>query len=716
MRRMSIRVASSVVSAVLLVGLFPVSASGVASVIESPTATPHPSPEVTSSPEVTPAPETPVASETAEPTPTDLPEPTPSDEPSPSPSVAPEDDVDYGHDGPTEPLTREQPVFGVRMLTSPSPQPVFRFPFAPGSRWGVSGSHADSDGIHRGAIDFAPLSSSDRAVRAVASGTVYRVTCGSGWFLGIDHGGGWASEYYHLTNAQSSLVGSWVEAGTYLGTAGQTLPCGGTPGNSAHVHLSILNTRTVVPSGKRQYVPVHGVQFDNYVHRDLSGAYNGVWRNLSGKVVVTARGVTCCLTARSRVGPTGGSTALDSNGNGIPDITEVTAWDTDLNDDGRPDLVAFKDKVWTSLNETDEFGSPAAAQGGFGTNNGWSNSTHLRMLADVNGDGRPDLVGFKNDGAWVALGNGKTFGAARKWSSSFGRQSGWDTTHRIRTVADVTGDGRADIIGFANGGVYVARSTGSGFAAPTYWTREMGLLDSAGGWTATRHPREIIDVTGDGLADIVGFGEDGVYVAANTGRGGFAALKKWTSSYSAKNGWLPRTHIREVVDMNGDGRPDIVGLAGQGVYVSLNTGSSFGSAKLWTSRFGTSPSSGGWNMSRQPRVIADVTGDGLPDIVGFTSSGTYVGRNTKSGFASPARWTANFGSTEWTAGRMPRSVTDVNGDGRADIVGFAGDGVHVALSTGSRFQAATHWSQRYGHYGTSGSWSTTTHLRGVAIG
>jgi len=35
----------------------------------------------------------------------------------------------------------------------------------------------------------------------------------------------------------------------------------------------------------------------------------------------------------------------------------------------------------------------------------------------------------------------------------------------------------------------------------------------AGGWRVEKHPRFLADVTGDGHADIVGFGDAGVYVA-----------------------------------------------------------------------------------------------------------------------------------------------------------------------------------------------------------
>ena len=36
-------------------------------------------------------------------------------------------------------------------------------------------------------------------------------------------------------------------------------------------------------------------------------------------------------------------------------------------------------------------------------------------------------------------------------------------------------------------------------------------------WRVSRHPRFVVDLTGDGHADIVGFGDDGVWVALNSG-------------------------------------------------------------------------------------------------------------------------------------------------------------------------------------------------------
>jgi len=690
----------------------------------TPAASPAASPEATATPGATPtASATPAPSTTAEPTESPAPSPTPSDLPKPLPTTSPlpgeEDHEEHETDGPTMPLTRELPATPVaptsRLAASYGPQPVFHFPWEPGKRWGASGPHADSDGIHQGAIDFAPLGSSTTVVRSVAAGRVYRVSCAGGWFLGVDHGGGWMSEYYHLRKAKSSLVGTWVEAGTALGLAGQTLPCGGTPGSSNHVHLSILNEAVDVPSGKRKYIPVSGIQFDRFELYDSSGSYNGVWRDMSGAKVLTSRRVTCCLTASTRVGPSSPKAVLpDSNGNGIDDRAEINAWDTDVNGDGRADIVAFgSEGVMVSRSTGTRFTTAARALSSFGSARNWSTSRHLRMVMDVTGDDVPDIIGFSDTGVFVSKGSGTgSFGSAQRWSSQFGTDDGWALSRTPRTLADVNGDGRPDIVAFGSPGVSVAINTGSGFRTSTRWLSEMGASSAAGSWNTTRHVRFVMDVNGDGRADLVGIRASGVRVALSTGSG-FAPSTRWTAAFGTDRGWREDVTPRKLVDMNGDGRPDIVGFGRKGVYVALNTGSSFATAKRWSPSFGFDL---GWRNTRHSRTLADVNGDGRPDIVGLRLGGVWVARNTGSAFTSAARWTTDFGSTEWTLGVMPRAVADVNGDGRADIIGFARHGVHVALSSGSRFGAAAHWNAQYGWGKSTGNWHVRTKPRGVSAG
>ena len=87
----------------------------------------------------------------------------------------------------------------------------------------------------------------------------------------------------------------------------------------------------------------------------------------------------------------------------------------------------------------------------------------------------------------------------------------------------MNGDGRADIVGFASSGVYVSLATGNGhFAAPTF--ELAAFTPGTGGWISDDlYKRELADVNGDGSADIVGFASSGVYVSLASGTGHFAA-------------------------------------------------------------------------------------------------------------------------------------------------------------------------------------------------
>ncbi len=79
-------------------------------------------------------------------------------------------------------------------------------------------------------------------------------------------------------------------------------------------------------------------------------------------------------------------------------------------------------------------------------------------------------------------------------------------------MADLTGDGRADIIGFGDDGVWVSLNNGNGTFQPPQMTVAT-FAYNAGGWRVDKHPRFVVDVTGDAHADIVGFGDGGVWIA-----------------------------------------------------------------------------------------------------------------------------------------------------------------------------------------------------------
>ena len=118
------------------------------------------------------------------------------------------------------------------------------------------------------------------------------------------------------------------------------------------------------------------------------------------------------------------------------------------------------------------------------------------LTTDLTGDGTADIVGFGNAGVWVALNNGNgTFQQpVLAVNGNFGYLAGgWQVERHPRFLADLTGDRKADIVGFGNAGVWVALNNGNGtFPQPTMVVANFGYTDTAGGWRVERHPRFVV--------------------------------------------------------------------------------------------------------------------------------------------------------------------------------------------------------------------------------
>jgi len=326
------------------------------------------------------------------------------------------------------------------------------------------------------------------------------------------------------------------------------------------------------------------------------------------------------------------------------------------------------------------FGPPALWLNRLGINDGWTDQqTYPRFPADVNGDGRADMVGFGRDGVYVSLSTGSGFAAPALWVKAYSPAQGWTTLDRYpRTLGDVNGDGKADVIGFGQKGTYVSLSTGSAFTAAALWSSDYG----ATGWSSQdRYPRFVADVNGDRKTDVVGCSNKGVYVSLSTGtRFGTSAL--WISNFGySAGGWTSQDRYpRFAADVNGDGKADMVGLGAGGVYVSLSAGSSFGTPAIWIRNFGYSAD--GWtSQNTYPRTLADVNGDDKADIVGFGPTGTYVSFSNGTSFGNPILGSTSYCvASGWpTQSSHPRFAADVNGGGKADIVGCGAEGVFVSL-------------------------------------
>src|SRR3954452_25575411 len=176
--------------------------------------------------------------------------------------------------------------------------------------------------------------------------------------------------------------------------------------------------------------------------------------------------------------------------------------------------------------------SPIPALNNFGANaaaGGWvRQDQYPRVLGDVNGDGRADIVGFGFSATYTAFGQANgTFAAPILASNIFGSGAvagGWFSEDQsTRLLGDVNGDGRADIVGFGFSATYTALGQADGtFAAPIVASNVFGSGAVAGGWVSQDQATRLLgDVNGDGRADIVGFGFAGTYPALGQADGTF---------------------------------------------------------------------------------------------------------------------------------------------------------------------------------------------------
>ena len=253
----------------------------------------------------------------------------------------------------------------------------------------------------------------------------------------------------------------------------------------------------------------------------------------------------------------------------------------------------------------------------------------------------------------------------------------WSPTYDLQ-FADVNGDGKVDAVGrnSMTGDVQVGLSTGQEFATSSSWISFSLAYDM---WLA--------DVDGDGDADLIGRPKSGgvdVQVALSRGKQGvnsFDPPMRWTDWSQGYDLWL--------ADVDGDGAADLVGRpksTGVDVQVALSK------AKQGVNAF-QEPSTRwtDWNQGYEVR-LADVDGDRRADLIGHRLPGSQsthddiqVALSTGQGFAEPSqRWgwweqtPTQCGNPAPDCPQPPLApgqrqylpyVGDVNGDGRADLVG-----------------------------------------------
>ncbi len=362
---------------------------------------------------------------------------------------------------------------------------------------------------------------------------------------------------------------------------------------------------------------------------------------------------------------------------------------TDINGDKKADLVGFAPTAtWVALSNGSGFDAAVEIPLAFGVN-GYLKSQHIHELADVTGDGYLDIVAFTDVGVKVAINDGAGgFLAASLWVDDYGYNQSWRLGRHPRLLADFNNDGKIDIIAFRSTGVEIAYSTGISFIKPVGVVLPvLGSSVRAGSWTVD-HPRVVADVNGDSYPDIVGFGVGTTVAYINDKNDGFLPNSWSVALFAADNGYQIDRHLRFVADVNNDKKTDIVAFANASVAIGLSNDINFDSSfYVAINQFSYYS---GWRIQNDPRFLADINGDGLPDIIGFgpqsgfgTDGGVLYALNTgNSGTYTPMKkWLDEFSFLKgWRVNGNPRLMADVNGDGTDDIIAFDDAQVVVVFS------------------------------------
>ncbi|EAR08609.1 hypothetical protein [Reinekea blandensis] len=360
---------------------------------------------------------------------------------------------------------------------------------------------------------------------------------------------------------------------------------------------------------------------------------------------------------------------------------------------------------------------------------------------DIDGDGTIEFVGINSDGIRVYDPDTVDYYLVEN-SENFATSTGSDTLwnwDNQRFLARMTDDDVLDVIGFSEQGVWIATGSmvnnrlslastpveyGNNNYASSDWNHDYKYL---------------VDIDSDGLDDILGFSNK---IIASKNDGNWSAdIPSLNVMYDGGSYWANGTwgldyqnYIRQFADINGDGYLDIVGFGRGSTVVSLaqfgddlGAGPGSGSYQLRDRRYDIpeyaieSPLS--YTAVDHPRMLADVNGDRKLDLVGFGPSGIEVsvnnmrdpipGASPNGGEFDPENysesWDAADTSTQiflakqtvglnhinrnqgylhvpagnpwYTPAIHTREIVDMNEDGLNDIVIFHDNAVEVFFNT-----------------------------------
>jgi hypothetical protein len=394
---------------------------------------------------------------------------------------------------------------------------------------------------------------------------------------------------------------------------------------------------------------------------------------------------------------------------------------TDLDGDGNSDLyVGLANGGLFSGDQFDANKSYALMGNGDGTFQGAPYLPFVYTgtnLVDLTGDGKLDAVGVGTGLSAASmltftsyLGNGQGNFASKSTLSvaSLTFSNAQNNPYSLNGIdsfglADVNGDGKPDLVFLATGlsvrpvggyytpGILISAGDGAGdFATPTFLPSGHFVPDNDVDANPALSNLRLVDVNGDGKADLIfnyvdedytaspGVYYSGVAVQLGNGDGTFQAPQTLVL-YSGSSPTVLTYNVAGITDLNGDGKPDLLIMeqtavatgTSPGTYtlqVALGNGDGTFHAPTAVATNDVVAGSPMYATQYVPLVVADMNGDGVPDIVtlGMSTSGymqvAIALGNGDGTFKAPNKFTYDIQyELEGIA------VGDFNGDGKPDV-------------------------------------------------